>query len=121
MTVFMLGRIYDQANMPGAYRVLVDRLWPRGVSKAEAALNEWCKELAPTPELRMWWNHDPETFAEFSQRYRAELDSNEQLPAIVAKWIKHPKVALLYGARDTTINHAVVLSSYLTEYGSDSH
>ena len=77
MTTFTIDRIYGPINDVEGYRVLVDRLWPRGVSKGDAALDEWCKDLAPSPHLRTWWNHDPASLDEFASRYRAELDDND--------------------------------------------
>jgi uncharacterized protein YeaO (DUF488 family) len=68
-----VARVYDDASADDGYRVLVDRLWPRGVSKERAALDEWCKDAAPSPALRRWFGHDPERFEEFVRRYRAEL------------------------------------------------
>ncbi|GAA1216054.1 DUF488 domain-containing protein [Rhodoglobus aureus] len=116
MTEFAISRIYESRRDAEGYRVLVDRLWPRGVRKADAALDEWCKDVAPSPELRTWWNHDPDSFDEFTSRYRAELDDNTQLPEIVARLSSHPHVTLLYGAKDPEVNHAVVLSEYLTAH-----
>lgn len=118
MTTFTIARIYDSAQDNSSYRVLVDRLWPRGITKSVAALDDWCKELAPSPSLRTWWNHDPLSFDEFAARYRAELDDNDELPRIAAELMKHPHVTLLYGAKDPKVNHALVLSDYLREYGA---
>ena len=73
-----LKRAYDAAEPGDGYRVLVDRLWPRGVSKERARLDEWARELAPSAELRTWFGHDPERFAEFERRYRAELTAHEE-------------------------------------------
>lgn len=91
-------------------RILVDRLWPRGLSKAKAALDGWNKKVAPSPELRKWFGHKPERFAEFSKRYRAELKNN---PAVAEIKALKGKVTLVYGARDPAINHAVVLAKVL--------
>ena len=95
-----------------AFRVLVDRLWPRGLTKAAAALNLWAKELAPSPALRKAFNHRPEGFAEFARHYRAELAKN---PAVAGfrSWRGHSRVTLLYGAHDRQNNHAVVLADFL--------
>lgn len=93
--------------------MLVDRLWPRGVSKERAALDEWLKEVSPSPELRVWFNHDPEKFTEFSKRYKEELRHNpavDELRKIVGA---HKTVTLLYGAKDPRVNHAVVLRDFL--------
>ena len=112
MTV-RIKRIYDSPTLSDGYRVLVDRLWPRGISRERAALGTWLKDVAPTPELRQWWDHDPARFAEFAERYRHELDSNtavKELRAIVAS---HRTVTLLFAAHSPKINHAVVLARYL--------
>ena len=82
MTEFRLKRIYAEAEPGDGYRVLVDRLWPRGVSKQKAQLDEWCKDVAPSPELRTWFGHQHERFTEFAERYRAELDAQ---PAAVGR------------------------------------
>jgi len=104
-----LKRIYDDAAPSDGFRVLVDRLWPRGISKARAALDLWLKEVAPSPELRSWFDHRDDRFSEFAIRYRAELDGNpatEQLRRIVRE---NAVTTLLYGAKSPTINHAIVL------------
>ena len=89
--------------------MLVDRLWPCGVSKQRAELDEWAKDLAPSTELRVWFDHDPARFEEFAHRYRAELDGNPAVEAARA----HERLTLLYAARDPQVNHAVVLRDYL--------
>ena len=115
MTDFQIKRIYDELADDG-YRVLVDRLWPRGVSKERAALDEWCKDIAPSPDLRKWFGHDPERFEEFTARYEDELSHNAGLKDILAGWRKHQKVTLLYAAHDPQVNHALVLQKYLETY-----
>lgn len=108
-----IKRIYDAPSRADGCRVLVDRLWPRGISKERAKLDEWLKDIAPSPELRTWFGHKPERFAEFSARYQAELSHNpavEQLKTLAAR---HQDVTLLYAAHDQTINHAQVLLQYL--------
>jgi len=108
-----IKRIYDPASADDGYRVLVDRLWPRGISKEQAKLDEWLKEVGPSDELRQWFNHDPAKFKDFSIRYKRELDANpafNQLKEIIKR---HKKVTLLYGAKDPDHNQAVVLKSYL--------
>lgn len=107
-------RIYDH-DIPTGKRVLVDRVWPRGISKEKAALADWAKDIAPSTELRKWFGHDPAKFAEFSTRYKAELDANPATPAFVqsVKEASEP-VLLLFGAKDTEHNNAVVLADYLT-------
>ena len=108
-----IKRIYEAATKGDGYRVLVDRLWPRGVSKEKAALDMWLKDVAPSPELREWFGHKPERFAEFSARYETELQSNPAV-AELRQIIKDNKnVTLLYAAHDPAINHAAVLLNYL--------
>ena len=108
-----IKRIYDPAARGDGARVLVDRLWPRGVSKEAAGKLVWLKDVAPTPKLRTWFGHDPARFAEFSRRYRAELEHNEPGPAELRALAGKGTVTLLYGARDTEHNHALVLKDYL--------
>ncbi len=113
MTQFTIKRIYDTAEVSDGYRVLVDRLWPRGVSKEKAALDEWAKDIAPSTQLRTWFGHDPEKFVEFSRRYRQEINENPQAVTIFKSWHQSDVVTLLYGARDQRHNEAAVLSEYL--------
>lgn len=88
MTKFEAKRIYEDLSNNDGYRVLVDRLWPRGVSKEKANLDEWCKEIAPSNELRIWFNHDPDKFLEFKKKYLEELKSNKDLKEILSRWNK---------------------------------
>lgn len=108
-----IKRVYEPAADSDGQRVLVDRLWPRGVRKEDARLDEWLKEIAPSDELRKWFGHDPERWTEFQKRYREELkgkgEALEQLRALTAKG----KVTLLFGAHDEKHNNAVVLADYL--------
>jgi DNA-3-methyladenine glycosylase len=106
-------RIYDDPAPDDGYRVLVDRLWPRGVSKDDAALDRWLKDVAPSPELRTWFDHRADRFAEFTERYTAELDTNPAVDELRTLLRTHPAVTLLYGARDAQVNHAVVLAGVL--------
>lgn len=110
-------RIYEpiDSNAKEGYRVLVDRLWPRGVSKQQARVDYWAKEIAPSTELRTWFNHKPERFLEFSARYTSELNNNANLPDFIQKIEKYPKVVLLYAAKDSQVNHVVVLRRYITD------
>lgn len=110
---FQIKRVYEPAKPSDGIRVLVDRLWPRGVSKARARLDYWMKDIAPSPELRRWFGHKPERFAEFRKRYRKEIAGNEAL-AELRKLGKRRRVTLLYGARDTEHNEAAVLQAELT-------
>jgi uncharacterized protein YeaO (DUF488 family) len=111
-----LKRAYDPAEPDDGYRVLIDRLWPRGVSTERARLDEWARELAPSAELRTWFGHDPERFAEFERRYRAELaDHDEKLDELRRRAREGP-LTLVYGARDEEHNDAVVLAELLREH-----
>ena len=109
-----IKRVYDPREASDGFRVLVDRLWPRGLTKEKAALDLWAKEIAPSTELREEFNHRPEKFAEFKKHYRLELSKNPALAAFRAE-LKRPKVTLLFGARDPKINHAAVLAEYLKQ------
>ncbi|USS84556.1 DUF488 family protein [Fructilactobacillus myrtifloralis] len=111
-----IERIYTKPVDHDGYRILVDRRWPRGISKVNAALDEWAKEIAPTTELRQWFNHIPDRFPAFQQRYQQELDQNPETPAFVTKvatQLQTRNVILLYGAKDQQHNQAVVLLEYL--------
>lgn len=108
-----IKRIYDEPAADDGMRILIDRLWPRGVSKERAALDLWLKEIAPTPELRTWFDHKADRFDEFSARYTAELATNPAVQTIKELMAKHPTVTLLYAAKDPNINHAVVLKHFL--------
>ncbi len=106
-------RVYDDPAPEDGYRVLVDRLWPRGVSHERAAVGTWLKEVAPSTELRTWWDHDPARLEAFAARYRAELDGNPAVDEL--RWLlhRHPVVTLVYAARDRHLNQAEVLRAYL--------
>ena len=105
-----IKRIYEPAVPADGTRILVDRLWPRGVSKARAKLALWMKDVAPSPKLRLWFDHRPERFTEFGRRYKRELTGN---PAVdeLRKLARRERVTLLYGAHDPKVNHALVLQS----------
>ncbi len=116
-----IKRIYEPAQESDGLRLLVDRLWPRGVSKEKAQLDGWLKELAPSDQLRRWFGHKAEHFAEFSLLYRSELDASAQAQAAMREILlqsANTPVTLLYGAKDPQINHAVVLGAYLHEQAS---
>ncbi len=120
MTVYKIKRIYESPESDDGYRVLVDRLWPRGISKERAALDERAKEIAPTNELRQWFNHDPEKFTEFSERYVKELGGNPAAIKARNDWTNHPTVTLLYSAKDAEFNQAVVLKQWLEKTDSNN-
>jgi uncharacterized protein YeaO (DUF488 family) len=109
---FQIKRIYEPAKPTDGIRVLVDRLWPRGVSKTKAKLDHWMKDVAPSSQLRAWFGHKPERFAEFRKRYREEIAANPAV-AELRKLGKKKRVTLLYGAHDPKINQAVVLLAAL--------
>jgi uncharacterized protein YeaO (DUF488 family) len=107
-----IKRIYEPVGSADGLRILVDRLWPRGISKTRAKLAFWMKDIAPTPTLRVWFGHRPERFGEFSRRYKKELTGNPAV-AELRKLGRRERVTLLYGAHDPKINHAAVLQSIL--------
>jgi uncharacterized protein YeaO (DUF488 family) len=108
-----LKRAYQPAARSDGYRLLIDRLWPRGVAKEQARLDEWAKELAPSSELRRWFGHDPARFEEFRRRYRHELVAQEQKLRELRKRAREGTLTLVYGARDSEHNDAVVLAELL--------
>lgn len=115
-----LKRAYDAPAEDDGCRVLVDRLWPRGVSKEAAALDRWLKEVAPSAELRRWFGHDPEKWDAFRHRYRKELDDHDEAIAFLRKKSRAGTLTLVYGAKDTAHNDAVVLRDYLLEHGGEA-
>lgn len=117
---FQIKRVYEEPAVADGFRVLVDRLWPRGLSKVKAELNEWLKEVAPSAELRTWFGHVPERFDEFRARYREELDANDAVERLRAMGEEHEVVTLLYSAHDERFNQAVVLLEYLSPAASAS-
>jgi len=116
--VFKLKRAYAEAQKSDGVRVLVERLWPRGLSKDKAALDSWMKELAPSPGLRQWFGHDPKKFALFRERYRQELAENDELVDELRRLGTRATVTLVYGSRDEQHNAAVVLKDVLEEKAS---
>ena len=110
---FAIKRIYDEAADDDGCRVLVDRLWPRGVSKERAQLDLWLKEVAPSPPLRTEFAHMQERFADFRAAYEAELESNPAVGTLRDLAAQHGKVTLLFGAKDPETNHARVLLDFL--------
>ena len=109
-------RIYDAPEETDGFRVLADRLWPRGVKKETANIDLWAKEIAPSAELRKWFDHEPERFEAFSKLYAAELGENPAAAGFVAtvrEALTRGNVTLLYAARDAACNHAVVLKTWL--------
>ncbi len=108
-----LKRAYEEADPSDGIRILVERLWPRGVTKTAAALDHWFKDLAPSPELRKWFAHRRERWSEFQKRYWAELEQNQQRVADLRSLCLKGTVTFVFAARDTARNGAVVLRKYL--------
>lgn len=109
-----IKRAYEPPSHDDGIRVLVDRLWPRGLTKTRAAVDLWLKDLAPSVRLRRWFNHDPSRWAEFKRRYHEELDAKKAAVAALVGAAKRGRVTLLFGARDHQHNNATALYAYLT-------
>jgi uncharacterized protein YeaO (DUF488 family) len=109
-------RVYEEPRPDDGTRVLVDRLWPRGLTKARAAVDEWCKNVAPSDELRKWYGHDPDRFAEFSRRYRQELKDPEHAEAVghLRDLGSDRPLTLLTATKEPDISEAAVLASVLS-------
>jgi uncharacterized protein YeaO (DUF488 family) len=112
---FRIKRVYDDPAPEDGFRVLVDRLWPRGLTKERAAADLWLKDAAPSPALRVEWHHDPDRFGEFADRYRTELDSEPAVDELLDLARTHGAVTLLFAAHDPEVNHAAVLRDHLRE------
>jgi len=108
-----LKRAYEMASDDDGERILVDRLWPRGLSKEKAGIDLWLKEVAPSTELRKWFRHDPEKWKGFQSRYRAELRHNKAAVEVLREHAKNGPITLIYAARDQEHNEAVVLKELL--------
>ncbi len=117
MKKFMIKtkRIYETPLSEDGLRILVDRLWPRGVSKEEARIDFWYKQIAPSNELRGWFSHKPELFKEFTKKYAKELESQKQILEEIKNKAKKEQVTLLYAAKDTEFNNAIALKKILEE------
>lgn len=113
-----IKRVYEAPAPADGLRVLVDRLWPRGVAKEAARIDHWLKEVAPSDELRRWFGHDPERWEGFRERYVEELDRNVEAVALLREWARGGTLTLVYGARDEEHNQAVALRDFLVSRGS---
>ena len=111
-------RAYDAPGRDDGYRVLVDRLWPRGVAKADLKLDDWVKDLAPSEDLRKWFDHDPDKWEEFQRRYKAELDERPGPVDDLLEQMKKGRVTLVFGAKDETHSNAEALRDYLQDKAS---
>ena len=111
----LVRRAYDPPERDDGQRMLVDRLWPRGLSKERADLNEWCKEVAPSAELRQWYGHDPDRYDEFARRYRAELDDPDHVAAFthLRELAGHGRLTLLTATKRSDLSEAAVLADLL--------
>ncbi len=113
INMFQLKRVYEPSSRTDGLRVLVDRLWPRGLTKERAAVKLWLKDVAPSAELRKWFAHDPAKWKEFQTRYRKELREKKESIDLLRQESKDRTVTLLYGARDQEHNEAIVLKKVL--------
>ena len=111
----VIKRIYEPAGSDDGYRILVDRLWPRGIKKEAAEIDQWIKEVAPSAALRTWFGHDPAKWSEFQKRYKNELKDNTAWDELQALAQAKQKITLLFGAKDEAHNQAVVLAGLLVK------
>jgi len=115
MKKIQIKRIYDDPDINDGVRILVDRLWPRGIRKTEAQIDFWLKDIAPSSNLREFFAHDNEKWAEFKQRYIEELKNKKDLLDVITKEVNKSNITLLYSTKNKEYNNAVVLKEYLTE------
>ena len=108
-----IKRAYDPPARTDGLRILVDRLWPRGIKKEDADLDEWAKDLAPTTELRQWYGHEPDRWPEFQKKYKGELKHNEAVQTFIEKYQQEKLLTLVYAGKDEEHTHALVLKEYL--------
>jgi uncharacterized protein YeaO (DUF488 family) len=112
-------RVYEPASRDDGYRILVDALWPRGLTKEKAAADVWVRDIAPTKELRDWFGHDPEKWEEFQKRYWKELDANKEAVEKLRDLIdQHKNVTILFGTKEERYNNAIALREYLEKHGA---
>lgn len=113
MEKIIIKRAYNDAEPDDGYRILVDRLWPRGISKEEIQIEEWVKEIAPSHELRKWFGHQPALFDGFKEKYKKELENQRETLSRLRDLTNEQKICLVYGAKDEEHNQAVVLKEVL--------
>jgi uncharacterized protein YeaO (DUF488 family) len=111
--VIKIKRVYELYDSGDGNRILIDRLWPRGLTKDKAKIDLWLKDIAPSAALRKWFGHDPEKWPEFQRRYKNELDANKESVETLRTQLKAGPATLVYGAKDEQHNDAVVLAEYL--------
>lgn len=115
MAIIKIKRVYEEPKKSDGLRILVDRLWPRGIKKEEAAINLWLKDIAPSDSLRQWFNHDVKKWPEFQKRYRTELAEKQELVDSVINQAKRKTVTLLFSTKETEYNNAVALVNFLKD------
>ncbi len=108
-----IKRIYDQPSQNDGKRILIDRLWPRGLKKEDAHVDKWMKEVAPSNELRKWFNHDPDRWAEFKRRFFTELEERQEMVNEIVNLARKGTVTLLFGSKEERFNNAVALKEYI--------
>ena len=109
-----IKRVYEKPDKTDGFRILVDRLWPRGLTKEKAAADLWLKDIAPSTELRKWFNHEPEKWKEFIKKYQLELKENKEPVSLLKGYAKKGQVTLIYGARDQEHNEALVIKNFIS-------
>ena len=109
-----IKRVYEKPDKEDGLRILVDRLWPRGLTKEKASVDLWLKDIAPTTELRKWFDHDPAKWNEFRRRYREELEKNKVESLLLAEHLNKGKVTLVYGSKDEEHNEALVIKEFFS-------
>src|ERR1700733_600357 len=109
-------RVYEPFSVEDGYRILIDRLWPRGIKKEGANIDVWLKEIAPSTALRKWFNHEPEKWEEFRRKYHEELNTSEAFNELTSYLLKHKTITLLYASKEEKINHAIVLQQFINDH-----
>jgi uncharacterized protein YeaO (DUF488 family) len=113
--VLRIKRVYDSVSDEDGFRILVDRLWPRGISKEKASVALWLKDIAPSDGLRKWFGHDQKKWSEFKEKYYKELGEKENLISLILEEMSSGNVTLIFGAKDENFNNAVALKEYIVE------
>ncbi|HWI91571.1 MAG TPA: DUF488 family protein [Flavisolibacter sp.] len=116
MPLIKIKRVYDRPLRSDGYRVLIDRLWPRGLKKEDAKLDEWAKELAPTDRLRNWFDHDPYYWQQFKRKYQMELNQNKMVEVFMETYKQRKVITLLYATTYDKLTHAIVIKEYLENH-----